>query len=113
MSKRSTNLLLNDILTCAENILEYTDNITFENFANDKKTIDAVLRNFEIIGEASIKLTEDIKEKYSSIDWYRLKGFRNRIAHEYFGIDLTVVWTIKESYLPSLIVKINQLLSEI
>ncbi len=113
MSKRNNNLLFNDILNCAENILEYTQNFTYQDFAMDKKTIDAVLRNFEIIGEASNRLTEDIKYKHPQIDWYRLKGFRNRIAHEYFGIDLNVVWTIKENYLPSLIIKINQILEEI
>jgi uncharacterized protein with HEPN domain len=60
--------------------------------------VDAVIRNFEIIGEAANRLPEEFKEKYQHIDWHRIRGFRNRIVHDYFGIDYQIVWQIKESF---------------
>ena len=99
MSKRSTRLLLEDILLSIDKIMLYTQNLSFEAFIQDDKTIDAVIRNFEIIGEAAHRLPDDIKEQYTTVDWYRLRGFRNRIVHDYMGIDYTIVWSIKEDFL--------------
>lgn len=75
----------------------------------DRKTVDAVVRNFEIIGEAANRISEDFKEKHLDIDWYRIRGLRNRIVHEYFGIDYSIVWLIKETFLPNLITKLINL----
>src|ERR1035437_1836294 len=112
MSERSTRLLLEDILQCADNILDYTGNLNFEQFISDRKTIDAVIRYFEIIGEASNRLPEEIKDQFISIDWFRLRGFRNRIVHDYLGIDYKIIWNIKESYLPILINEIKRILEK-
>lgn len=103
MSDRDPQLLLGDILDSARKILLYTEEFTFEDFIKDDKTIDAVIRNFEIIGEAANRLSEEFKDKYAEIDWHRILGFRNRIVHDYFGIDYSIVWYIKETYLPTLI----------
>lgn len=73
------------------------------------KTIDAVIRNFEIIGEAASRLPEDFKDKHKEIDWHRIRGFRNRVVHHYFGIDYSIVWEINESYLPTLIASLQSL----
>ena len=86
------------------------ENMSYEDFANDSKTVDTVVRNFEIIGEAANKIPEDFKELSPSIDWHRIRGFRNRIVHDYFGIDLTIVWNIKEIILPSLIAELSKLM---
>jgi uncharacterized protein with HEPN domain len=94
MSERDPQLLVGDILDCAYKIQNYTDGISFKQFIIDSKTIDAVIRNFETIGEAANKLLEEFKEKYTDINWYRIRGFRNRIIHNYFGVDYTVVWQI-------------------
>ncbi|MFT3949807.1 MAG: DUF86 domain-containing protein [Agriterribacter sp.] len=109
MSKRDPNLLIEDILDSAEKILEYTGNLTFDEFTNDSKTIDAVIRNFEIIGEAANRLPENFKNNHSSIDWQRIRGFRNRLVHDYFGIDYSIVWEIKESFLPILITSLKMI----
>ncbi|MEI6948046.1 DUF86 domain-containing protein [Paraflavisolibacter sp. H34] len=109
MSKRDPRLLVGDILDSANKILAYTEGLSFEQFSADSKTIDAVIRNFEIIGEAANRLPEEFKEQYSSIDWRRIRGFRNRIVHDYFGIDYTIVWTIKETFLPDLILQLKQI----
>lgn len=103
MSKRSERLLIGDILESARKILDYTKGQTFEEFVIDSKTIDAVVRNFEIIGEAANRLSEDFKDQHPNIDWHRIRGFRNRIVHDYFGIDYMIVWQIKETFLVTLI----------
>ena len=94
--------MLGDILDSIAKINEYTESHTFETFINDSKTLDAVIRNFEIIGEAANRLPEDFKEKYSQIDWFRIRGFRNRIVHDYMGIDYNIIWTIIEKNLSKL-----------
>jgi len=85
MSKRSSDLLLLDMKEAAEKILKYTKGLSFEDFLADDKTIDAVVRNFEIIGEASLRLDEDFRFEHPQIEWKKLRGFRNRIVHDYFG----------------------------
>ena len=103
MSKREPKLLVEDKMESTNKILEYTQGLSFEEFTNDSKTIDAVIRNFEIIGEAANRLPEDFKDKHSNVDWHRIRGFRNRIVHDYFGIDYSIVWEIKQAFLPKLI----------
>lgn len=102
MSKREWRLFIEDILESIELIEGYVKNIEFKDFAKDRKTIDAVVRNFEIIGEASKYISEGIKNKYPDIDWKGMIGLRNRIAHEYFGISLEIVWNILKEELPKL-----------
>jgi len=110
MSKRNPTLLLNDIIESGNFIAEYTkDFLEFEDFISDRKTVDAVIRNFEIIGEAANRLPESFKNKHSSIDWNRLRGFRNRIVHEYFGIDYEIVWQITKHFLPKMILELKQI----
>lgn len=103
MSKRGPSLLIEDIIESASKILVYTENLSFEQFTEDSKTIDAVIRNFEIIGEAADRLPENFKDQHPAVDWHRIREFRNRIVHDYFGIDYSIVWEIKESFLPTLI----------
>lgn len=109
MSKRTPKLLVEDILDSSHKIIDYTAGLTEDAFLTDTRTIDAVIRNFEIIGEAANRLPEEFKNKYPSIDWHRIRGFRNRIVHDYFGIDLSIVWQIKETYLPELITQLKQI----
>lgn len=103
MSNRSAELLLEDILDAARKIQRFTNGITLEEFVADEKTVDAVVRNFEVIGEASNRLPEEFKQAHAYVDWARIRGFRNRIVHDYFGIDHTIVWNIIQHYLPILI----------
>ena len=103
MSKRRPELLVEDIIESCHKIMDYTKDISFEDFIADQKTIDAVIRNFEIIGEAANRLPEEFKDLHQDIDWFRIRGFRNRIVHDYFGVDYSIVWQIKETYLLQLI----------
>ena len=102
MSKRNPQLLIEDILESSEKILSYTNDMSFEDFTNDSRTVDAVIRNFEIIGEAANRLPEEFKELHPGIDWYKIRGFRNRIVHDYMGIDYSIVWEIRSHFLDSL-----------
>ena len=103
MSRRDTQLLIEDILEAANRILTYTRDLSFEDFTADQKTVDAVARNFEIIGEAASRLPEEFKSKHPDINWIRITGLRNRIIHEYFGVDYSLVWKIKLDYIPQLV----------
>ena len=109
MSKRDPKLLIDDIIESGTKILEYIGDMDFESFLKDSKTVDAVIRNFEIIGEAANRLPEEFKDSYSSIDWHKIRGFRNRIVHDYMGIDYQIVWQIKEHFLPNLLVELKRL----
>ena len=90
MSKRDPVLLVGDILDSAAKILDYTKGLTFEDFTRDSKT--AAFKNC-----------------YPDIDWHRIRGFRNRIVHDYFGIDYSIVWLIKETFLPKMITQLQRL----
>jgi uncharacterized protein with HEPN domain len=102
MSERNSRLFIEDILESIELIESYTANMQLESFKKDRKTIDAVVRNFEIIGEASRSVPENIKQKYHDVDWKGIVGLGNRIAHEYFGTSTLVIWHIIEKELSEL-----------
>ena len=102
MSKRPIDLLLNDIIEPIDRVEQYTQGMSFDEFSSDQKSIDAVVRNLEIIGEAANRLPDDFKEKHSSVEWYKVVGLRNRIIHGYFGIDLQIIWQIVHADLPLL-----------
>ena len=84
--------------------------MSFDEFSKDNRTIDAVIRNFEIIGEASNLLPDEIKDKYPQIDWHRIRGFRNRVVHDYFGVDLQIVWKITIDQIPGLLSEIVRII---
>lgn len=108
MSKRETSLLLEDILEAGNKILSFTAGMSFDDFLADDKTVDAVVRNFEIIGEAANRVPEEFKTDHPEIEWRRMVGLRNRIIHEYFGIDYETVWKIKNENIAELVDYIQQ-----
>jgi len=97
------------MLESATKILDYTSGLSFQQFEIDNKTIDAVIRNFEIIGEASNRIDGDFKVHNSQIEWAKMRGFRNRIVHDYFGIDLEIVWSIVQDDIEELIYQLKEL----
>lgn len=100
--RRSYKLYLEEILTSTNKIQKYVGNSSIEEFLKDEMKIDAVVRNFEIIGEAASKISQEIKEKYPSVEWRKISDFRNILAHEYFGIDDEIMWDIIKNKLPRL-----------
>ncbi len=103
MSKKENILLLEDMLQSAKRIKQYVNNYDYHLFISDNKTVDAVIRNFEIIGEAANRIDPDFRDNNPEIEWKRIRGFRNRIVHDYLGIDYEIVWSIIENYLDELI----------
>ena len=93
-------MYFDDILMAIDRILEYTQNHDFLTFKRDYKTVDAVIRNFEIIGEAAKNIPINIKEQYPDVPWDEMYSLRNRISHAYFGIDYEIIWHILTVYLP-------------
>ena len=81
-------------------VQEYIQGLDFQNFKWDYKTVDAVIRNFEIIGEPSKNVPKKLKSKYTHIPWEEMYSLRNRISHEYFGIDYEILWDIATKHLP-------------
>ena len=112
MSKRDWKLLFEDMLVSISRIQKYTENISFDDFIKSQMVIDAVVRNIEILGEASKNFPEDVQERYVDIPWKKLNGIRNRIVHAYFGIDATIIWYIIVNELSSLKDSIQRALSD-
>jgi uncharacterized protein with HEPN domain len=111
MSKRDPHLLVEDISTAIEKIDRYIGGIGRDAFMTDDKTIDSVVRNLEIIGEAARQMPDTFKEAHKEIPWNQIMGLRNRIVHDYFGLDLEIIWFIITSDLPDLKEKIQKIKS--
>jgi uncharacterized protein with HEPN domain len=90
--KRDINLFFTDILEAIGSIKEYTHGMGYEEFIQDKRTRDAVVRNLEIIGEAAKNIPESVKEKYPEVNWKAITGMRDKLIHEYFGVSNPIVW---------------------
>jgi len=101
MSKNFT-IYLNDIREAINSIEIFVEGMTFEEFKNDDKTSSAVIRKFEIIGEATKNLPEDMKNQHSQIPWKEIAGMRNKLIHAYSEVDLKLVWMTIQQRLPEL-----------
>lgn len=112
-SPRADRLLVEDMLESLGRIARYTAGMQKETFLSDRKTIDAVVRNLEIIGEAAARLTVDAKRRRPGTEWPLIIGLRNRIVHEYFGVDTEIVWQIISRDLPQLSGELHQLLESL
>jgi uncharacterized protein with HEPN domain len=94
MPERRDEVLLEDILTSIQRIRQYIVGYDEATFAATSLVVDAVVRNLEIIGEASKRLSLGTKSRFPKVPWEKIAGLRNRIAHEYFGVDVSLVWVI-------------------
>ena len=102
MSKRDAALLIEDMCAAMDKIARYTAGMERAAFLADEKTVDAVVRNVEIIGEASKQVPEDFKAQHAAVPWAQMAGLRNRIVHDYAAIDLELIWDIVQHSLPAL-----------
>jgi len=109
MSERDPRLYCDDILESGSAILDFIQHMSFEAFCDDRKTYSAVIREFEIIGEAVGKLPQSLRERRPDVEWQDIRDFRNLLIHEYFGVDLEIVWKIIEDDLPVLIDSVKEL----
>lgn len=109
---RKYNLFLKDILENINDIKEFIKDYTFEEFIEDKKTINAVTRSFEIIGEAVAKLPDNLKSKYNYVPWKDIKNFRNIIIHQYWSVDYEAEWSIIKTKLDILEKQIKEIIEK-
>lgn len=111
MPRRDWRLRIDDILEAITRIDTYTRGMTEDAFAQDSRTIDAVVRNLEIIGEASGQLDEAVLRAAPEIPWGKMRGLRNVVAHEYFGVDVGIIWHTARNDLPPLEAPLRRLLA--
>ena len=111
--KRTCKMYFDDILMAIDRILEYTQDFDFVSFKHDYKTVDAVIRNFEIIGEAAKNIPDEIKTLHPNVPWVEMYSLRNRISHAYFGIDYEIIWDIITNSLSENRIQIEQIRKEI
>ena len=97
MPKRNPELLLEDMLHALRKIRSFTEGMDYSAFFQDEKTIDAVVRNLEILGEAARQMPDEFVAGHPDVPWRRISGLRNRIVHDYFGLDLDIVWQIVQN----------------
>jgi len=109
MPRRDMLLYINDIYYSCSKILEYTKGYDLKKFKKDGKTVDAVVRNLEIIGEAAKNVPAVFKNLHKTIAWKEIIGMRNKVAHEYFGIDEEILWETVRRDIPMLFEKISKI----
>ena len=109
---RDHKVYLEDVLDAICKINDYTRGMSRDSFSNDSKTIDAVVRNLEIIGEAVKNVPDDVRARFPAVEWKKIAGLREILAHEYFGIDLDIVWDIVENKLTPLEQQVQEILGE-
>ncbi len=109
MMKKDPFVFVNHVLESIQKIEEYTEGLSKDAFAQSSKTQDAVIRNLEIIGEATKNISQAFRKKYPQIPWQRMTGLRDILIHLYFGIDLNIVWEVVERDLPELKEKLMKL----
>ncbi|MEB2774661.1 DUF86 domain-containing protein [Algoriphagus sp. D3-2-R+10] len=105
-------IYLEHISACIQKIEEYTKELNEESFLQNSLIQDAVIRNFEIIGEATKKLDNDFRVKYPEIEWKKIAGMRDKLIHDYIGVDLWAVWAVVESIVPHLKRQIGDILAK-
>ena len=113
MSKRTDTDYLLHILEAGKRTIAYVSKTTYEEFLEDTKTQDAVLRNLEIIGEAGKNISSSLKDRHPEIPWKNMAGMRDKLIHHYFGVNLNIVWIVTKDELQDIIDNIRTIISDI
>lgn len=112
MPPRDWKMRIRDILDSIEAVRQYTAGLDYETFSDDRKSVDAVVRNMTIIGEAANNVPVDLMNAHPEIPWKLLRDFRNVVVHVYFGVNTNIVWDTVQNNLPPLVSLLQKLLDE-
>jgi uncharacterized protein with HEPN domain len=107
---RSIRLYLEDIIGSSTKVMRYTQGMTFEDFLTDERTFDAVMRNLQIIGEAAKNVPPEVRSRYREIEWRKISGLRDVLAHAYFSLENETLWDIVQNKVPPLLVQVQHIL---
>ncbi len=111
--KRTYRDYIYDVISSIKEIEEFVEGMSFEQFVKDKKTVNAVIRSLEVMGEAVKKIPSTLREKYPNIPWKYIAGMRDKLIHEYHGVDLEIVWEVIRKEIPPLKPQFEKLLKEL
>jgi uncharacterized protein with HEPN domain len=109
---RSLQLYLEDICTSCVKVQRYTLNMTLEDFVADERTYDAVVRNLQIIGEAVKQIPPEIRDRYPAVEWRKIAGLRDILAHAYFSLENETLWDIVQNKVPELLEQMQRIVQE-
>jgi len=102
-----------DVLSSIREIEEFIKDMSFNDFIKDRKTVNAVIRSLEVMGEAVKKIPQEIRDKYPKIPWKYIAGMRDKLIHEYHGVDLEIIWEVIKKEIPSLKPEFEKVLKEL
>ncbi|MEN3010482.1 MAG: DUF86 domain-containing protein [Candidatus Bipolaricaulaceae bacterium] len=103
---------LEDMLNAAREVCEFTKNMDFDTFQRDRRTVNAVIRSLEAMGEAAKRIPEDWRRRYSEIPWKPMAAMRDKLIHEYHGVDLAMVWKTATEDIPPLVPLLERVLQD-
>ena len=109
MKDRELRDYINDLIQSCEDILSFTEGMSYSDFVSDKKTVNAVIRSLEVIGEATKNLPESFRSNYPDVSWKQMAGMRDKLIHNYFGIDIQMVWQAVEKHIPHILALIREI----
>jgi len=112
MSKRTNKLLVEDMCRATYRVLKYTAGFDERLFLEQEQTIDSVVRNIQIIGEAASRISKEFKEAHPEIEWPGIIGMRHRLVHDYFEVEERLIWRVIETKLPDLWEQLKRILNE-
>jgi len=111
--KRNVTLYIRDILQSMQDAIEFIQGMSYDQFAADKKTFNAVVRSVEIIGEAAKNVPDDIRGKYPEVPWKEMSGMRDKVIHFYFGVNREAVWLVAKERIPAIKPFIEKILQDL
>ena len=111
--KRNVTLYVRDIVRNMQDAEEFIHGMSYNQFATDKKTFNAVVRSIEVIGEATKHVPESVRSKYPAVPWKEMAGMRDKVIHFYFGVDREAVWLVAKERIPTLMPLIEQILRDL